>query len=188
VILSAARDAFAAKGFAGASVRAIAADAGVDAALVHHYFETKQQLFLATMDVPVPLPDLVAGLLAQGLDGLGTRLITTVLQAWESDTQPTLVAALRMIIADPVMTRSMQEFLTFEVIGQILRAMEIPRPEADRRAGLVVAHLVGVLAGRYLLKLSVLVEQSPAQLTAAVGPVLQRYFDGDFGRPEEEQR
>jgi AcrR family transcriptional regulator len=188
VILSAARDAFAAKGFAGASVRAIAADAGVDAALVHHYFETKQQLFLATMDVPVPLPDLVAGLLAQGLDGLGTRLISTVLQVWESDTQPTLVTALRTIIADPVMTRSMQEFLTFEVIGQLLRAMEIPRPEADRRAGLVVAQLMGVLAGRYLLKLSVLVEQSPAQLTAAVGPVLQRYFDGDFGRPEEEQR
>jgi AcrR family transcriptional regulator len=187
-ILGAARDAFAAKGFAGASVRGIAADAGVDAALVHHYFETKQQLFLATMHVPVPLPDLVKGLLAEGMHGLGPRLVTTVLDAWESDAQPALVAALRTIVADPVMARSMQEFLTFEVIGQILGAMEIPRPEADRRAGLVAAQLIGVLAGRYLLRLPVLVEQSTAQLAAALGPVLQGYLDGNFGRPEEEEQ
>jgi AcrR family transcriptional regulator len=186
VILGAARDAFAAKGFAGASIRGIAADAGVDASLVHHYFATKQQLFLATVHVPVPLPELLADLLAQGVDGLGARLIGRVLEVWESDAQPALVAALRTIIGDPVMARSMQEFLTFEVIDQILHAMDIPRPEADRRAGLVAAQLIGVLAGRYLLRLPVVVEQSPAQLTAAVGPVLQGYFDGNFARPQEE--
>jgi AcrR family transcriptional regulator len=186
-ILGAARDAFAAKGFAGASMRGIASDAGVDASLVHHYFDTKQQLFLATMQVPIPLPELVHGLLAQGLDGLGQRLITTVLEVWESETRPALVAALRTIITDPAMARSLQEFLTFEVLGQVLHAMDIPKPEADRRAGLVAAQLLGVMAGRYLLELPVLVDQSPRQLAAAIGPVLQRYFDGDFGRPEEEQ-
>ena len=58
-ILTAARHTFAAKGFAGASVRSIAAEAGVDAALVHHYFDTKEQLFLATVDIPILLTDLI---------------------------------------------------------------------------------------------------------------------------------
>jgi AcrR family transcriptional regulator len=55
-IITAARHAFATKGFAGASIRGIAAEAGVDAALIHHYFDSKQQLFLATVALPLGLP------------------------------------------------------------------------------------------------------------------------------------
>ena len=52
-VLAAARAAFAAKGFGGTTIRAVAADAGVDPALVHHYFGTKDDLFLAAMELPV---------------------------------------------------------------------------------------------------------------------------------------
>lgn len=183
VILQAARAAFAAKGFAGASVRAIAADAGVDAALVHHYFSTKRELFLATVRVPVPLPDLLAEVLRGGLDGLGHRLISQVLSVWESEARPALVAAMRTIIADPGLTRTMREFVTFELLGQVLAAMDIEPAEAERRAGLVASQLVGLLTGRYLLELPALVRPAPDELIAAVGPVLQRYLDGDFDRP-----
>ncbi len=74
-ILAAAREAFAARGFAGASVRAIAADAGVDPALIHHYFDSKQQLFLATVQLPLELPQLIERVTAGGMVGLGERLV-----------------------------------------------------------------------------------------------------------------
>ena len=79
-ILDAARDAFATKGFAGTSMRAIAADASVDAALIHHYFDSKQQLFLATVQIPVPIGDIAQHVGEDGIDGLGERLIRTILR------------------------------------------------------------------------------------------------------------
>ena len=184
-ILSAARTAFAAKGFTGASIRAIAADAGVDGALVHHYFGTKQDLFLATVELPVPIAEVFAGLLELGLDGFGLRLVETTLRIWESDAQPALVAGLRSIIADPAMTRSMREFATAELIGRVIDAYDLPRPEAERRAGLVAAQLLGLFTARYLLELPAAVAPSRTELVAAVAPVLQRYLDGDFGRPDD---
>ena len=98
--------------------------------------------------------------------------------------QPALVAGLRAIIADPAMTRSMREFATAELIGRVIGAYDLPRAEAERRAGLVAAHLLGVFTGRYLLELPALVHPSRAELVAAVGPVLQHYLDGEFGRPQ----
>jgi AcrR family transcriptional regulator len=186
-ILAAARHQFAAKGFAGASIRGIAGAAGVDAALVHHYFGSKQELFLATVSLPVPIPDIVERLVQQGIDGLGSRLVETVLAIWESDAQPALVAGLRSIIADPAMSRSMREFVTTELLGRMIMVYEVPRPEAERRVGLVAAHLLGVFTGRYLMELPALVRPTRAELVAAVGPVLQRYLDGDFARPDDDR-
>jgi AcrR family transcriptional regulator len=186
MILAAAREAFAAKGFAGASLRSIATEAGVDTALIHHYFATKQQLFLEAMQVPVALPDVVSELVAGGLDGLGGRIARTLLGIWESDARPALTAALRTVLTEPGLARGMREFLTLEVIGRLLETMQVPPAEANRRAGLVAAHVLGLFTGRYLLELPALTGQTPQQLAAAVGPVLQRYLEGDFERPADE--
>jgi AcrR family transcriptional regulator len=185
-ILTAARHTFAAKGFAGASVRGIAAEAGVDAALVHHYFDTKEQLFLATVDIPIVLTDLIDHVTASGLDGLGDRMIRTILSVWDSELQPSLVGAVRTALTDPGLTRSISEFLTLEVIGRILRTVQVPEPEASRRAGLVASQVLGVIIGRYVLKLPPLVAQSTDQLAAAIGPTLQRYLTGDLPEPVAE--
>jgi AcrR family transcriptional regulator len=182
-ILTAARHAFAARGFAGASIRGIAADAGVDAALVHHYFDTKEQLFLATVELPLPIGEVVERLTAGGTDGLGERIITTVLTIWDSELQPSLVAALRTGLAEPTMTRSLSEFLTLEVIGKLLRTLDLPEEEATLRTGLVASQLAGVIIGRYVLRLPALTGQSPETLAAAVGPTLQRYLSGEITRP-----
>lgn len=188
-ILTAARHAFAARGFAGASIRGIAAEAGVDAALVHHYFETKEQLFLATVNIPIVLTDLLDQVTATGLDGLGDRLIRTILGVWDSDLQPSLVAAVRTALTDPNLTRSISEFLTLEVISRILKALDLPEEEATRRAGLVASQVLGVLIGRYVLKLPPLVTQSSDDVARAVGPTLQRYLSGDLASspPRDEQ-
>jgi AcrR family transcriptional regulator len=179
-ILTAARHAFAAKGFAGASIRGIAADAGVDAALVHHYFDTKEQLFLATVELPVPIGDVVEGLTAQGIDGLGERIIRTVLSIWDSDLQPSLVAAVRTNLAEPAMSRTLSEFVSLEVIGKIINSLDLPTEEARLRTGLVASQLAGVIIGRYVLRVPALAEQSAEILAAAIGPTLQRYLSGDI--------
>jgi len=94
-ILAAAQNAFSEGGLSGVSLRRIATDAGVDVALIHHYFHTKEELFLATLQIPLPIHDLVAPLTVGGTDGLGERLLRTMLALWESDLQASLVASLR---------------------------------------------------------------------------------------------
>jgi len=178
-ILAAARHSFADRGFAGSSMRAIAADAGVDAALIHHYFDSKQRLFLATVELPLPLDEMVQVLADSGLDGLGPRIITTILAAWDSELQPSLVAALRGALAEPDMTRVVGEFLSLEVIGRLITVLELPEAEAQRRSALVSSQLLGIVVGRYVMKLPALVAQPSTELVAAIGPTLQRYLEGD---------
>jgi AcrR family transcriptional regulator len=177
-IVTAARDAFAAKGFAAASMRGIAAEAGVDAALIHHYFDSKQQLFLATVALPLGLPHMLEDVAAGGRRGLGERLVRSVLGVWDSDLQPSLVAAIRTALTDPALTRSAGEFLTLEVIGHVLPRDGLSSEEANRRAGLVASQILGLVIGRYVLKLPVLVNRQTDDLVAEVGPTVQRYVDG----------
>jgi AcrR family transcriptional regulator len=177
-IITAARHAFAAKGFAGASMRAIAAEAGVDAALIHHYFESKQQLFLATVALPLGLPGIVEEVAAGGRDDLGERLVRTVLGVWDSELQPSLVAAVRTALTDPALTRSVGEFLTLEVVGHVLPRDKLSPEEADRRAGLVASQILGLVIGRYVLQLPVLANRKTEDLVAEVGPTVQHYLDG----------
>ena len=179
-IITAARHAFAAKGFAGASMRAIAAEAGVDAALIHHYFENKQQLFLATVALPPGLPQIVEQVAAGDRADLGERLVRTVLGVWDSNLQPSLVAALRTTLTDPALTRSVGEFFTLEVIGHVLRRDQLPPEEANRRAGLVASQVLGLVIGRYVLQLPVLVNRRTEDLVAEIGPTIQRYVDGQI--------
>ena len=177
-ILAAARASFAARGFAGSSMRLIAAEAGVDAALIHHYFASKQQLFLATIELPLPIDELVQGLADSGVDGLGRRVITAILAVWDSDLQPSLVAAVRGILAEPQITRTAAEFLSAEIVDRLLSGLDLPAAETERRGALVASQILGVLVGRYVLCLPPLVAQTSEELAAAIGPTLQRYLEG----------
>jgi AcrR family transcriptional regulator len=177
-ILAAAQNAFAEGGLSGVSLRSIATDAGVDVALIHHYYHTKEELFLAIMQIPLPIHDLVAPLRVGGTDGLGERLLRAMLAIWESDLQASLVASLRTAVDEPATTRAMQEFLAAEVLGQVLHTLPYPEMEANRRLGLVASQLGGLMIGRYILKLPALVDMSVEEVAVAVAPTLQRYIDG----------
>ena len=177
-IITAARHAFAAKGFAGASMRAIAAEAGVDAALIHHYFENKQQLFLATVALPLDMPQKLENIAVGDREGMGERLVRTVLGVWDSDLQPSLVAAVRTTLTDPALTKSVGEFLALEIIGHLLHRDDLPAEEANRRAGLAASQILGLVMGRYVLQLPFLVGRRTEDLVIEVGPTVQRYLDG----------
>ena len=177
-ILVAAREAFAANGFTRATIRAIATGAGVDPALVHHYFGTKEKLFLATIQVPVNPREVVDAITDGPAATLGLRLATAVLGVWESPAGPALAAALRSAMADPDLVRTVREFLFSQVIGRVLRSADCPPDELALRGGLVVSQLAGALVGRYILALEPLASQPLRTLVPEIGATLQRYLSG----------
>jgi len=180
-ILDAARAIFAASGFDGASIRRIAAAAGVDPALVHHYFGTKDELFLATIDMPIDLPTILAGIGAAGIDGIGIRLATTILTVWESPTGAGLAAWLRTALADEDRARMIRQFMVGKVAGPFAASLGIPEPERTRRIGLVMTQVLGVIVARYLLFLDPVVALTRGQLIASVGETIQRYLTEPLG-------
>lgn len=177
-ILRAARAAFAESGYAATSIRRIAADAGVDPALVHHYFGTKEQVMLAALDVPINPREVVAALADGPRESLGERLVAAALTAWESPAGPSLVAALRLALAEAGFTGLLREFLLTGVIGPLVRQAGCPANEAEIRAGLVASQMAGLLAGRYLLAMGPLADAPKSVLVANVGATLQRYLTG----------
>src|SRR6478752_6076058 len=177
-ILDAARGAFAESGFDGSSIRRIAGRAGVDPALVHHYFGTKDDLFMATIEIPIDLPALLRGVGAAGPDGLGESMVTMILTVWDSPAGAGLAGWLRTALADEGRARLLREFVVGSVAGPFAASLGLPEAERDRRTGLVMTQVLGLIVGRYLLFLEPVVALPPAQLIASVGGTIQRYLTG----------
>ena len=174
-ILAAARTAFAEHGFGGASIRSIAASAGVDAALVHHYFGTKDRLFLAALELPVdPRDVLIPAVTGVGMDGAAERLLRTFLSVWDDpELQPRLVAVARGVL-DPSGARLLREGILPVVIQPVGVALGVDQPE--RRMPVVASQMFGVILMRYLLGVEPLVSMSHDELVATYAPTVQRYL------------
>jgi AcrR family transcriptional regulator len=177
-ILDAARRAFAEQGYQRATVRDVAKLAGVDPALVHHYFGTKQDLFVAAVQLPInPVPQLMA-VLGEDPDRTGERIVEVFLSVWDhaADRSP-LLALIRSAVGDERAAAMLREFITEEVLGQL--AHRLGSPDARLRATLVASQLIGLAMARYIVRVEPLASAPAAELTAAVGPTLQRYLTGD---------
>ena len=178
-IVDAARELFAEQGFTRATLRSIGARAGVDAALVHHYFGSKRELFVTTVAVPFDPAEIVERIAAGHPGTLGTRLAAAILAAWDDPAaRPALVALVRSALADPGLVRPVREFVNAEIIGRLVRAAGSPAREIPLRSALVGSQVVGLLVGRYVLELPGLAELPASVLVATVGPVLQGYLTG----------
>jgi AcrR family transcriptional regulator len=178
-ILAAAGAAFGEMGFDGATIRTIAARAGVDPALVHHYFGSKQQLFVAAMELPVDLDAAVPALLAGPADELGYRIARFVLDLWGTPaTRPLMLGVVRSASADPVAAALLRRVLVEGPFAAIARAID--RPDADLRATLVGSQLVGLAMARYIVQVEPLASAPPETVARAVGPAIQRYLVGEL--------
>jgi AcrR family transcriptional regulator len=179
-ILDAARRAFAERGYHHATIRQVAELAGVDPALVHHYFGTKQGLFIAAVQLPVNPVERLAELLADDPELVGERMAGVFLSVWDqaADQSP-LLALVRSAVADEQAAAMLREFLTEEILAQIAR--RLGSPDATLRATLVGSQLVGLIMARYIIRVEPLASAPSAQVAAAVGPTLQRYLTGDIG-------
>ncbi|NES29467.1 TetR family transcriptional regulator [Micromonospora terminaliae] len=179
-ILAAARAAFAERGFDAASIRAIATAAGVDPALVHHYFGTKEELFRTAMAMPIDPAQLLPGVLAGGPEGVGGRLVRTFLGVWDSPAGTPAVALLRSAVSNEWMARLVREFLVTQVLRRVLDHLDIDPVELPLRGSLVASQLVGLAMMRYVIRLEPVASADPETLVAAIGPTVQRYLTGDL--------
>src|SRR5919112_2549214 len=188
-ILDAARTAFAQKGFAGTTIRAVATAAGVDAALVHHYFGTKDDLFLAAMELPVDPRGVIGPALVGGVDGAGERLLRAFLSMWDDpEISPSLVGIVRSAL-QPGGERLLAQGLVPVVLLPVGQALGLDRPEL--RMPLVISQAVGLIVTRYLIRLEPIASMSGETVVATYGPVIQHYLAGElaeFGAPPRKAR
>lgn len=182
-MLAAARAAFAERGFDGATIRQVATAAGVDPALVHHYFGSKDQLFLAAIEAPANPADLLPEVLAGGRDQLGENVVRMLLRVWDGPARSAGLALVRSAVGNEWTAKLLREFLVSQVLRRVVGSLGLPRREADVRGALAASQLIGVVIGRYVLKIEPLAGASPEELVAAIGPTVQRYLTGDVALP-----
>jgi AcrR family transcriptional regulator len=169
-ILTAAREHFAAKGYQAATIRAIAANARIDPAMVIRYFGNKQNLFAAAAEFDLRLPDLSAVPKA----AVGAALVEHFFSRWEGD--ETLLALLRTGVTNEPAAARLRSIFATQLVSVVARLSGESRARAEVRAGLIATQMLGVALCRYVLKLPPVVRISRAALVRWLGPTIQRYL------------
>ena len=178
-ILDAAREAFSERGYDGATVRDVAERAGVDPALLYHYFGSKQQLFVAAMEIPYHWETAMPAILEGPREQLGERLVALLLDYWEDPRiQPLFMGVVRSAATDPVAAEMVRRLLAEGPF--VLLARAIGKPDAELRAVLVGSHVMGVALVRYIIGIEPMASAPKEKLVATVGPTVQRYLTGDL--------
>jgi AcrR family transcriptional regulator len=186
-ILAAAREVFAQRGYDRATIRQIATTAGVDPALVHHYFDTKEKLFAATVNFPMDPAEFVPRALAGPVEGAGARLVRTFLAVWDSPVGAAGVALLRSAVSSELAARLLREFLTTQILRRAMATLRVDPSEAAWRSSLIASQISGLGLTRYILKVEPLASLPPEAVVAAIGPTIQRYLTGDLPPPPADQ-
>jgi AcrR family transcriptional regulator len=182
-VLTAAREAFAERGFDRATIRGIATAAGVDPALVHHYFGNKDKLFLAAIEAPANPGDFLPEVLAGGRDNLGANVVRMLLRVWDGPMRPAALALVRSAVGNEWTARLLREFLVSQVLRRVVGTLDMPVREREIRGSLAASQLIGLVMARYVLRLEPLASASPESLVAAIGPNVQHYLTGDVVLP-----
>lgn len=172
-ILTAARRRFATDGFRAATVRAIAADAGIDPALVMRYYGSKAELFAAAVDVDLEIPDLRGVPAAEH----GERLVEYFLARWDDDTPAgdVLLTLLRSAATDPAAAERLRSLFATQLLPA-LRPLVRKRSEVPRRVGLVASQMLGLALTRLILAIPPVAEMPAGAVVRTVGPTIQRYL------------
>jgi AcrR family transcriptional regulator len=171
-ILTAARRRFASDGYERATIRVIAADAGIDPAMVIRYYASKDGLLQAAMDVDLQLPDLTA----VPRERVGETLVGHCIARWEGElADEALSILLRSVISNETAAGRLRAIFEIQVAGALIPAVNNPA-ELPVRAGLVSTQLLGVAVCRNIVRLPPVVALTPEALVANVGPTIQRYL------------
>lgn len=174
-ILDAAREQFAAKGYVGASVRGIARQADVDPALVHHYFGTKEQVFVEAMALPFDPAEMLKAALAGDPAGLGERLVRLFLRVWaDPDFRTPMLGMVRSAFTSEQGAMLLREF----VGSALLSRVGAVAPVEPLRVEAAAAQMVGVVILRHVVRLEPLASAPEDEIVAMVGPTIQRYLVG----------
>ncbi|MFP3988719.1 TetR family transcriptional regulator [Streptomyces sp. E11-3] len=174
-ILTVAREEFAERGYDKTSVRGIAKAAGVDPALVHHYFGTKDEIFAAAIEMSFEPTLVVTDVLAEGPEGVGERLARFFLSVWENPaTRKPLLAVIRSAVTHEAAAKVLRAFVLRRVLERVAADLDVPNPKF--RAELAASHMVGIAVLRYVVRVEPLASADPEEIIAMVAPTLQRYL------------
>lgn len=178
-ILDSARELFARNGIDKTSIRAVAAAAGVDPALVHHYYGTKQQLFAAAIHVPVDPMEVIGPIRLTPVEQIGYTLPKLVLPLWDSESGKGLIATIRSLLAGSEVGL-IRSFLQEVIAAEVGPRVDNPPGSGRVRVQYVASQLVGVIMARYILELDPFKSLPVEQIAETIGPTLQRYLTGDL--------
>ncbi|MFD8672491.1 TetR family transcriptional regulator [Streptomyces seoulensis] len=178
-ILGAAREEFSERGYEKTSVRGIAKAAGVDSALVHHYFGTKEQVFEAAVAVAFAPALAAPDAIAEGpLDSVGERLTRFVLGVWENPaTRTPLLAIVRSAVNNDTAAAVFRRLIAAQLLRRIAGRLEVP--DAELRVELAAAQLVGTAMLRYVIKVEPLASADLERIVARLAPVVQGHLTGE---------
>jgi AcrR family transcriptional regulator len=176
-ILAVARRRFLADGYDRVTLRSVAAEAGVDAALISYHFGSKRGLFAATMQLPVNPPDVIAAALPGPPAALPERLLGAVLGVWDDPERSAGLRALaQAAIREPEVARLFREMAAREMVGRI--ADHLGTADAPRRAAVVGSQIAGMIFLRYVLQLEPLASMPRDELVARMAPPLRAALAG----------
>ncbi|NHC16254.1 TetR/AcrR family transcriptional regulator [Motilibacter deserti] len=180
-ILAAARAEFAAKGYDKASLRGIARVAEVDPSLVHHYFEGKEQVFVAAMRLPFDPADALPRILAGNPDGLGERVTRFFLGVWaRPESREPFIALLSAATSSPAAAGMLREFVTGSLLARVAEASPIAGlPDRELRVEAAVAQLLGVALLRHVIGVEPIASAPEEDVVALIAPALQRHLSGE---------
>lgn len=177
-ILRAARERFGEVGFAGASLRSIAALADVDVSLIPYYFGNKSGLYAATLELQLDPRAKIAAVFAGGLEGVGERLARTILQLLDDETtRPIFLSVIRSAVTEGAAREAVHILVDDVIIAAYVEHLDVPN--ARERATLAATQILGLAMARHVVPIEPLASMSIDDLVARVGPTLQRYLAGD---------
>jgi AcrR family transcriptional regulator len=179
-IIQAAKRVFAANGYEKASLRGVAREAGVDAALVHHYFDGKSDLFVAAMALPFDPRAVKAAAGNSQSTYSGARTIEGFLTMWDraEKTGSSFASVAQAMAASPDVADAIREFVSERVWRHGVVVEGDDQATFDRRRALVSSQLMGLAFTRYLLRVPPISTASPAEIGRWAGPTLERYALG----------
>lgn len=178
-LLDAAREVFTESGYDGATVRAIANRAGVDAAMVNHWFGSKEGLFVqAVLQLPFEPAELMNRLASGPADTLGERIVRTFLTTWDSTGGGYFTALIRSVSSHEQAAHVLHDFFVKQVFSRVAGSVSDDR--AQFRGSLVGSQIVGMGIARYVLRFEPIVSADIETVVRAVAPNIQRYLTGDL--------
>jgi AcrR family transcriptional regulator len=178
-ILDNARVLFARNGISNTSIRAVAAAAGVDSALVHHYFGTKEKLFAAAVRIPIDPMAVIGPLREVPVEELGYKIPSTLLSLWDSEIGAAFMATLRSILAGSE-ANLFRSFIQDVIAVEVGARVDDPPGSGKIRIQFVASQLAGVVLARHILELEPFASLPAEQVARTVAPNLQRYLTGDL--------
>jgi len=179
-ILATARRLFAEHGFEGTSLRQVAREAGVDPAMIHHFFKGKDELFALSVALPADPAQVLEGVDQHDPEHRAEAIARAVLRLWESPAQHSLVAFIRGTIGSKSKTLLLREVVTRTIISRIMAGIPGPPEEVALRGNLVATQMVGLMLVRYVVKLEPLASASPEDVVRLLAPNVQHYLTGEL--------